>query len=230
MAEAYWDLEWELQQQGFDLCYDKRLYDRLEHESPESIRLHLCADPGYQERLVRFLENHDEPRAAATFLPSKARAAAIVVSTLQGAVLFHDGQFEGRRTRIPVFLRRRPQEPADESLRDFYKQLLRILRSDDFKHGQWALCERSGWSDNDSYVNLVAWCVTGGGIRHLIAVNLSDRPSQARIRPAASMMEDDLWRMTDEFTGISYERRGAEVMQSGLYVALAPWAFHVLKC
>jgi Alpha amylase, catalytic domain len=230
MAEAYWDLEWELQQQGFDLCYDKRLYDRLEHESPESIRLHLCADPGYQERLVRFLENHDEPRAAATFLPSKARAAAIVVSTLQGAVLFHDGQFEGRRTRIPVFLRRRPQEPADESLRDFYKQLLRILRSDDFKHGQWALCERSGWSDNDSYVNLVAWCVTGGGIRHLIAVNLSDRPSQARIRPAASMMEDDLWRMTDEFTGISYKRRGAEVMQSGLYVALAPWAFHVLKC
>jgi hypothetical protein len=24
IAEAYWDLEWELQQQGFDFCYDKR--------------------------------------------------------------------------------------------------------------------------------------------------------------------------------------------------------------
>ena len=34
MAEAYWDMEWTLQQQGFDLCYDKRLYDRLLHESP----------------------------------------------------------------------------------------------------------------------------------------------------------------------------------------------------
>ena len=32
MAEAYWDLEWALQQQGFDYCYDKRLYDRLVHE------------------------------------------------------------------------------------------------------------------------------------------------------------------------------------------------------
>ena len=31
IAEAYWGLEWELQQQGFDFCYDKRLYDRLEH-------------------------------------------------------------------------------------------------------------------------------------------------------------------------------------------------------
>ena len=29
MAEVYWDLEWELQQQGFNYTYDKRLYDRL---------------------------------------------------------------------------------------------------------------------------------------------------------------------------------------------------------
>ena len=29
MAEVYWDLEWTLQQQGFDYTYDKRLYDRL---------------------------------------------------------------------------------------------------------------------------------------------------------------------------------------------------------
>ena len=27
MAEVYWDLEWTLQQQGFDYTYDKRLYD-----------------------------------------------------------------------------------------------------------------------------------------------------------------------------------------------------------
>ena len=44
MAEAYWDLEWALQQQGFDYCYDKRLYDRLVHEGAEAVRGHLCAD------------------------------------------------------------------------------------------------------------------------------------------------------------------------------------------
>ncbi len=64
VAEAYWDMEWELQQQGFDFCYDKRLYDLLEHGNAESIRLHLCADLKYQEKLLRFLENHDEPRAS----------------------------------------------------------------------------------------------------------------------------------------------------------------------
>lgn len=95
MAEAYWDLEWELQQQGFDFCYDKKLYDRLEHGQVDAVRGHLYADLAYQERLVRFIENHDEPRAAASFSPEKARAAAILTTTLPGAVLLHEGQFDG---------------------------------------------------------------------------------------------------------------------------------------
>src|SRR4051812_34988783 len=73
VAEAYWDMEWTLQQQGFDLCYDKRLYDRLAHDSAESVRAHLQADAAYQEGLIRFIENHDEPRAAATFGPAHGR-------------------------------------------------------------------------------------------------------------------------------------------------------------
>jgi glycosidase len=76
MAEAYWDLEWTLQQQGFDYTYDKRLYDRLHERSAGATRGHLCADSGYQLRSVRFLENHDEPRAAAAFDPEVYRAAA----------------------------------------------------------------------------------------------------------------------------------------------------------
>src|SRR6476660_2243388 len=123
MAEAYWDLEWELQQQGFDFCYDKRLYDRLEHDNPETIRLHLCAESGYQQKLVRFIENHDEPRAAATFPALKARAAAVTTLGQTGARLVHEGQLEGRTVQLPVFLSRRPDEPADLELRAFYEKL-----------------------------------------------------------------------------------------------------------
>jgi glycosidase len=89
IAEAYWDLEWELQQQGFDFCYDKKLYDRLEHNNAESVRLHLCADLSYQGKLLRFIENHDEPRAATTFPPAKERAVALTAATLTGIKLFH---------------------------------------------------------------------------------------------------------------------------------------------
>ena len=229
MAEAYWDLEWELQQQGFDFCYDKRLYDRLEHDNPEAIRLHLCAESGYQQKLVRFIENHDEPRAAATFPALKARAAAVTVSTLQGAVLFHDGQFEGRRVRLPVFLRRGPKEPTDRNLQEFYTKLLRTLRRDDFRGGQWQLCERTGWPDNHSYANLVAWCWTHEETGHLIVVNLSDQPAQGRVRIPAPALAGKTWRVTDEFSGTVFEREGNELQQDGLYVELDAWGFHVLK-
>ena len=143
VAEAYWDLEWELQQQGFDYCYDKRLYDRLIYDSAENIRLHLTADLSYQNKLVRFLENHDEPRAAAVFSPEKARAAAVAVATLPGAKLFHQGQFEGRRVKLPVQLGRQPQEVPNEGLQSFYRGLVEVIRGPAFKEGEWRLCERS---------------------------------------------------------------------------------------
>ena len=73
VAEAYWDMESELQQQGFDFCYDKRLYDRIVGKDAPAVRDHLGADLSYQSRLIRFLENHDEPRIAAT-MPADAAA------------------------------------------------------------------------------------------------------------------------------------------------------------
>src|SRR5215471_9980803 len=127
IAEAYWDREWELQQLGFDYCYDKRLYDRLEHGDPESVRLHLSADPAYQAKLVRFIENHDEPRAAAIFSCGKEEAAALTAATVPGARLFHEGQFEGRRVRPPVFLGRRPEERPNEEWQSFYERLLAAI-------------------------------------------------------------------------------------------------------
>ena len=140
IAEAYWDLEWELQQQGFDFCYDKKLYDRMEHSNAEDIRLHLCADLAYQAKLLRFIENHDEPRASATFSPEKQRAFALTIATLPGTKLFHEGQFEGRKVRLPVFLSRRRNESTDSALSEFYKGLLKAVDRPVFREGQWSLC------------------------------------------------------------------------------------------
>jgi hypothetical protein len=126
IAEAYWDMEWTLQHQGFDYCYDKRLYDRLINGDAASVRAHLGADISYQKRLIRFLENHDEPRASAVMPGDRHRSAALAVATLPGAKLWHEGQFEGRRIKLPVQLARRPEEPVDEDLRAFYGELLQL--------------------------------------------------------------------------------------------------------
>jgi hypothetical protein len=230
IAEAYWDMEWELQQQGFDFCYDKRLYDRIEHDNAESVRLHLCADPAYQEKLLRFIENHDEPRAAATFSPAEQRAAAVTTSTLAGARLFHEGQFEGRKVRLPVFLGRRPDEPVDPELRAFYKRLLQAVNAPVFPDGQWQLCQRTGWPDNQSCQNLVAWVWVKDDDRRLIVVNLSESAVQARVQVPWEDLRGQTWRLRDALSDASYERNGDEMVAPGLYVEMGPWEGNVFQC
>ena len=227
IAEAYWDLEWVLQQHGFDYCYDKRLYDRIACAPGSDLRGHLQADRSYQAHLVRFIENHDEPRAADAFGPERARAAAALVASLPGAKLYHEGQFEGRRAHVPVFLGRRPAEAADPSTQRFYARLLRAAHGDVFHYGEWALCETTGWPDNDSHLRLVATAWWRGGARQLTVVNLSPEPAQGRVRlPWDSRGHD--WRLTDPISGQVFDRHGDELSDRGLFVDLPPWAFHVL--
>jgi alpha amylase-like protein len=228
MAEAYWDMEWALQQQGFDLCYDKRLYDRLVHDPAESVRAHLQADDRYQERLIRFIENHDEPRAAATFGPQRERAAAVVMSTLEGARLYHDGQLEGYRTHIPVFLARGPAEPADPELRAFYERLLRAVGEGGLHDADWRLCDVTGWPDNPSHRQLVSWCWSDGHGRHVVVVNLADEPAQARVRLPWDDLRGRSWTLSDRLGDERFERAGDELADAGLYVGLGPWESHLL--
>lgn len=230
IAEAYWDQEWELQQQGFDFCYDKRLYDRLEHDTAENVRLHLCAGLDYQEKLLRFIENHDEPRASTTFLPAKHRAAAVAMATLPGARLFHEGQIEGRKVRSPVFLGRRPDEIPDQNSMAFYKKLLQAIDSPVFHDGDWCLCERIGLPGNSSFENVVAWSWVKQDDRCLIVVNLSDSAVQARIRAPWNDMEAMTWHLSDVLSDATYERESGEIQSAGLYVDLEPWHCHLFQC
>jgi hypothetical protein len=221
-------MEYELQQQGFSYCYDKRLYDRLAHDSAESVRGHLLADTSYQDRLVRFIENHDEPRAAATFAPAQARTAAVAALSQTGARLVHEGQLDGRRVQLPVFLARRPDEERDTDLRAFYEQLLRALRDDVFRNGQWQLATRTGWDENDTWQNLVCWGWRGAEPAKMVVVNLGDAPASGHV----SLPWDDLrgrdWRLDDASSGERYERSGDD-LRDGLYVALEPWGWNLFN-
>ena len=141
MAEVYWDREWTLLQQGFDYAYDKRLYDRLHEGHARPVREHFHAGLDYQNKLARFLENHDEPRAAAAFSPDVHEAAAVITFLSPGLRFFHQGQFEGRKKRISPHLVRGPEEPVDKKLEQFYDRLLSVLRNPVVRNGDWQLLE-----------------------------------------------------------------------------------------
>ena len=231
MAEVYWDREWTMQQQGFDYTYDKRLYDRLREGHARPVREHFHAGLDYQNKLARFLENHDEPRVAATFTPEVHKAAAVITFLSPGLRFFHQGQFEARKKRISPHLVRAPEEPADKKLKQFYDGLLAVLRHDVVRNGDWQLLECvSAWEGNWTWDCFLAFLWQGPGEeRLLVAVNYAPNQSQCYIRLPFHDLAGQQWRLKDLLSGAQYDRDGSALESHGLYLDMPPWRYHVFR-
>jgi hypothetical protein len=231
MAEVYWDLEWTLQQQGFDYTYDKRLYDRLRDGHARPVREHFLAGLDYQDKLVRFLENHDEPRAAATFAPGMHEAAAVVTFLSPGLRFFHQGQFEGRQKRISPHLGRAPDEPANSRLLQFYDRLLTVLRRPEVRQGQWQLLHCApAWDGNWTNDCFLAFAWQGPAAeRLLVAVNYVPHQSQCYARLPFTDLATSRWRLEDQLSPATYDRDGNDLQARGLYLDMAPWQASVFS-
>ena len=231
VAEAYWDLEWTLQQEGFDYTYDKRLYDRLRAQDAGAVNGHLLADPDYQRRSVRFLENHDEPRAAAVWPPPVHRAAAVVALLVPGLRFLHEGQRSGRRSRTSNHLRRRASEGADPELETFYRRLLACLRRPEPRDGNWRLlARRAAWDGNPTWERFVAFWWQDEERRLLVAVNYGSTRGQCYVSPpwgdlhGRNVLLRDLMDPT-----VQYERDGSDLAGGGLYLDVPAWGHHVFE-
>jgi hypothetical protein len=231
MAEVYWDMEWELQQLGFDYTYDKRLYDRLHQGRAMPVVQHLFAGEDFQRKSVRFLENHDEPRAAAAFRWPVHKAAAIVTYTVPGLRFFHQGQLEGRRTKISPHLSRGPEEAEDPEISAFYQALLTMIQLPALHAGSWTLLNcRPAWAENPTYEAFIAYSWKGEhGERILVSVNYADHQSQCYVSLPFHELADHQWRLTDLAGSAVYDRDGNELLSKGLYLDMGPWQYHVFN-
>jgi hypothetical protein len=231
LAEVYWDLEWTMQQQGFDYAYDKRLYDRLREGHARPVREHFHAGLDYQHKLARFMENHDEPRAAATFPPGMYEAAAVMTYLSPGLRFFHQGQFEGRKKRISPHLVRAPQEPIDEALQRFYEALLAVLRDPVVRDGDWRLVECvPAWEGNWTSESFIAWSwQAADGRRWLVAVNYATNQGQCYVRIPFADLSGRTVRLEDRMGAARYDRAGDELLARGFYLDMPPWGYHVFE-
>ncbi len=229
LAEAYWELEWELQQIGFDFTYDKKLTDRLVANEISEVKLHLNADISFQEKSARFLENHDEQRTLTSLGTQRSLAAAVLISTIPGMKLYFDGQFEGKRIRLPVQLGREPMEKPTQMVVDFYNRLLPILKNRIFIDGEFYKLETNatGKSNNTSE-NIFAFMWKLESEMWVVAINYSDTTSQCRIifDPETNKAKVNL---IDHITGDKYIRKVEEIKSNGLYVELKSYRSHIFS-
>ena len=229
MAEVYWDLESDHAAAGLRLRLRQAPLRSAARGPRQTGARAFFAGLDYQDRLARFLENHDEPRAAATFPPQMHQAAAIVTYLSPGLRFFHDGQFEGRRTRISPHLVRAPIEPTDGTLQRFYERLLAALGDMTVRDGAWRLVECvPAWDGNwtaDCYPRVDLDRTTrraaprGGQLR---------REPEPVLRPPAGPWPRR--RQLQGCDGRARLRSGRPGFDArGLYLDMPPWGYHVFE-
>ena len=230
VAEVYWDMEWELQQAGFDTTYDKRLYDRLVAEVATPVREHLMADRSFQEHSMRFLENHDEPRAAATFPRPVHKAAAVIALTARGLRFLYEGQLEGRKVHVSMHLGRRPAEPVDEDLLAFYRRLLECLQRPEVHEGEWRLCTcRPAWPGNATNEQFVVASWQAGERRLLTVANYGPSQGQCYVTLDMPGLRGRMFTLVDLLSETEYRRPGDGLAGNGLYLDMPAWGRHVFE-
>ena len=225
LAECYWDREWDLMCQGFDFCYDKRLYERLAHGNSEGVVGHLRAAPDFRDKCAHFLENHDEPRAPAVF-GDRRRAAAVVSFFAPGLRFAHQGQENGFRIRDSVHLSRTEMEQADSSEKQFYQRLFRL--SSISSKLPWRLLVASpAWSDNPTHAHFVTMAIGDNSCGGIVIVNYSSIRSQCKIgwewsEPPSSLQD---WMQEYPLT----KQTPDDIAKTGLYIDLPAWGYHYIS-
>jgi hypothetical protein len=230
VAEVYWDMEWDLQQAGFDYTYDKRLYDRLVAGNGRAAREHLLATPQFQDHSLRFLENHDEHRAAAAFPPEAHRAAAVVTFTVPGLRLMYEGQLEGRKAFVSMHLGRRPKEEPDLAIAAFYRRLLAGLRRPELRDGTWRLHEcRPAWDGNTSCEQFyVATWERADGLLLAVA-NYGGNQGQCYVTLPLPALAGRQVSLVDLLSDTRYDRAGDGLVGPGLYLDMPAWGHHLFE-
>jgi hypothetical protein len=226
LAEVDWDLDSRLQQLGFHFTYDKSLYDRLLFGSADGVYDLLTTDAERQRRCARFIENHDEPRSVVAF-GGRVSAAAVAISTLPGLRFYHDGQFEGRRVRVPVQLGRSLNEPPDDAVASYYRRLLDIVRRSVFHDGAWKL--RAVNPLDESSPQILAWDWRLGPELILVVVNLGASAAQASVVVGDDWMPGEVFALEDLLAGKTYTWRRTDLETEGLYVRLEGGQAHIFS-
>jgi hypothetical protein len=223
LAEVYWGLEDALLDRGFDHAYDKEFYDALVARDPARQRVLLDAPADHQSRRARFLENHDEPRAAAVFRWPERRVATALVFFSPSLRFLHEGQIEGFRHHVSMHVGRAPVEQPDPVSIAFHENLLAILpRNGDFIY----LVPSPAWDGNESCNGFIAVLWRTQTETLLVVANNTGNQGQCRLRldlgAGAITLED---RLGPE----RYTRDAIEIATAGLFIDQPAWGLNAFR-
>ena len=206
-------MEWTLQQQGFDLCYDKRLYDRLVARG----RRRRCAGTCRPTPATRSgccassrttTSRAPRPRSA----PAQARAAAVVIVDAAGRAPLPRRPARGPADAHPGLPRPRARRAAG-------RRPARVLRAAAARGRRRRPARRRlaavRLRPAGRTTTPTAGSSRGAGATPARATSSSStsptRPAQARVRLPWDDLAGRRWELTDRLDGERFERDGDEL-------------------
>ncbi len=230
IAEVYWNLECKLQDLGFDYTYDKRLYDELKNSTGANIYNYINRNFPFQEKAMRFIENHDEERAIKVFGSQKSLAAFVIISTLPGMTLVHQGQVIGKTVKAPLRLLRIKDENIDRDLNAKYEIIFQFLSNIESNVSKFSFIKiTQAWAYNDSHYNITSWIWRTKQKFFLIVVNYSSIMSQANLKLPKDILVQNNLIFSDKYGEKEYIRDCKSLIEEGLFVELKPYNFHLFE-
>jgi hypothetical protein len=197
LAEAYWDLEARLQQLGFDYTYFKTFYDDVMARRFGKLQEFLRRPRELLAHGAFFLENHDEPRVSQCLRWPEHPPAALLLASMPGLRLLHEGQLEGLETRVSVHFSRRPAEKPHPEVARFYDYILSVLQNTSIGKGQWMLLDPVPLDSRATLPQglfIIQWQSESNSFE-IVVVNLSGESIDCRVRPPAATPQDAwVWR------------------------------------
>ena len=225
IGEAYWGLEWRLQQLGFDYTYDSTLLDRMLTGDPAAVAGHLRADDGYQRRSVRLLEDRNSPRDRS---PDDARRRSAPRPSSRRSSRACSSSATAR-SRAPAS---RPPSSSGASrpscpirtLHEYYCRLLRATDDEAFRLGQAVRLEPiSAWPGNTTHEGILARLWVGQHRQLRLAVaNMSAEPAQAYIPLALPEFAGKTVRLEDQLDDVRVRPAGRRRPHAGASSSTCP--------
>jgi glycosidase len=248
LAEAFWLLEgYFVRSLGMHRVYNSAFMNMLKTENNagyrDVIRKTLAFNPEILKRFVNFMNNPDEDTAVAQFgRDDKYFGCCLLMVTLPGLPMFGHGQIEGFTEKYGMEYRRAywDENPDEGLVRRHERQVFPVLRKRYLFAEVTAYClydvvtpeghinedifAHSNRSGNECalYVYHNRWAESRGWIRRSILDGRS-------LGEGLGLKRDErlFTIFRDHISGLEYIRRNHEFFESGLFVELGAFKYHL---
>jgi hypothetical protein len=130
-----------------------------------------------------------------------------------------------------MHLCRRPVEPPDPVLVEFYQRLLDCLRCSEVRDGRWQLLDcRAAWEGNVTWERFIVFFWQGKERgRVLVAVNYGPARGQGYVRLPFDWLKGKQFLLRDLMGQARYDRNGNDLTSLGLYLDVPEWGYNVFE-